>query len=197
MKIFYAMVVAVVLVCSGVAAQAAPVYTPDKVHSSIDFLITHMMVARVSGAFTDYDGAIEFDPKEPASMKVDFTVKVAGIDTKNEARDHHLRSADFFDAEKYPTITFKSKKVVATGNGQYAVTGDLTMKAVTKEITIPATLLGPVNNPMGGGQMIGVETHFTVNRQDYGVSWNKALDNGGIMVGNDVDVRVNLEAHSK
>jgi polyisoprenoid-binding protein YceI len=178
-------------------ANAANAYTADKVHSSIGFTISHMVVSRVTGGFGDYEAAIQFDPTDTANAKFDFTIKVASIDTRNDARDKHLKSADFFDAEKFSDITFKTKNVVAKGGEEYVVTGDLTMKGVTRGVELPVTVRGPVANPMGGGQILGIESHFILNRQDYGVSWNKVLDNGGVMVGNDVHADVLIEAHEK
>ena len=143
------------------------------------------------------DGIILFDPNDLAHSKFDITIKASSINTKNEQRDTHLRSADFFEVEKYPLITFKTKKIVKNDGDNYTVTGDLTMKAVTKEIQFPVKVLGPVKNPMSGGEALGLESRFTVDRQDYGVNWNKALDNGGVLVGNVVDVSVALEAGKK
>jgi polyisoprenoid-binding protein YceI len=174
-------------------ALAADAYTLDKVHSSIGFGVTHMMLSRTNGVFDDIDGAVLFSPEDLAGSKIDITIKAGSINTRNEQRDHHLRSADFFEAEKYPLITFKSRKIVKDTGDIYTVTGDLTMKDVTREINIPITVLGPVNNPMTGGVGLGIETHFVVNRQDYNVKWNKTLDNGGLMISNDVDVNVSLE----
>src|SRR6185295_13183779 len=115
------------------------------------------------------------------------------IDTANADRDKHLRTADFFDVEKYPEITFKSKSVKATGKDHYAVTGDFTMHGVTKEITLPVTFLGEANDPWGN-QRAGFETAVTLNRKDYGITWNKALDAGGALLGEDVPVAISLEA---
>ncbi len=190
-----AVVFAIGMAVTAMSASAADVYTINKDHSSIGFTVSHMMVSKVIGIFENYDGEIQFDAKDLANSKMDFVVKAVSINTRTEARDKHLRSADFFDADKYPDITFKTKKIEAKGGNDYIVTGDLTMKAVTKEVNIPVTVLGPVPDPMGKGQVLGIEAHFTLNRQDYGVNWNKALDNGGVMVGNDVAVTVLIEAH--
>ncbi len=175
------------------AALAADTYTLDKVHSSIGFGVTHMMLSRTNGVFDNIDSVILFSPEDLAGSKIDITIKTDSINTRNEQRDHHLRSADFFDAEKYPLITFKSTKIVKGEGNIYIVTGDLTMKDVTRGINIPVTVLGPVKNPMTGGIGLGFETHIVVNRQDYNVKWNKVLDNGGLMISNDVDVNVSLE----
>ena len=179
------------------AAWAADGYALDPVHSTIGFSVQHMMVSKVTGLFGDYQGDIAFSAGDLANSKFDFTIKVTSIDTRNEARDKHLRSADFFDADKFAEIVFKTKRVAKKIEGVYDVTGDLTMKGVTKEITIPVTVLGPVFNPMAKVDGIGVETNFSLNRQEYGVNWNKSLDNGGVVVGDNVDVAVSLEAHKK
>ena len=192
--IFLALFIASFMITANVA-RAAEEFKADKVHSTIGFTITHMMVSKVTGSFNDYDSAIQFDPKDLTNAKFDFTIKVPSIDTKNEARDKHLKSADFFDAEKYPEIVFKTKKVALKSGNDYVVTGDLTMKAVTKEVELPVTVQGPVKNPMGTDMVLGIESHFSLNRQDYGVSWNKVLDNGGVLIGNDVEATVLIEAH--
>ena len=173
----------------------ADVYKVDAVHSSLAFSISHLMVSRTTGVFNEYEGAINFDPKDAASSSAEVTIQAASIDTRSTKRDEHLRSADFFDTTTYPQITFKSKKFVPSGD-QYMITGDLTMKGVTKEITVPIKITGPVASPMGG-EVLGLSGQLAINRQDFGISWNKNLDNGGLMVGNDVDVQINLEAHKQ
>jgi polyisoprenoid-binding protein YceI len=169
-------------------------YAVDPAHSSVGFTTTHLMVSKVSGQFDAYDGTVIFDPQNLDASKINLTIKAASIDTHNEKRDGHLKSADFFDAEKFPTITFVSKKMTKDGD-HYNVIGDLTIKGVTKEVTVPTTIAGPVNSSMGAA--IGVNGSTKINRQDFGVKWNKAMDNGGLMVSDDVDVNVSLEAHKK
>ncbi|MBF0387076.1 MAG: YceI family protein [Candidatus Omnitrophica bacterium] len=194
-KLFLLCVALLVAVAASSAVFAADLYQVDAAHSSIGFAVKHMMVARVNGVFGDFQGDIKFDPADLPGSKFDFVIKVASIDTRNSGRDAHLKGADFFNAEKFPDIVFKTKAVARTGEGVYAVTGDLTMKDVTKEVVIPVTVDGPVFNPMAKADGIGIEAVFKVNRQDYGVNWNKDLDNGGVVVGNDVAVNVNIEAH--
>jgi len=185
---------AIGIVGSAGSASAAEEYTIDKAHSSIGFSVSHLMISKTTGSFNDYEGVVQFDAKDLANSKLDFTIKAASIDTKNEARDSHLRGGDFFGAEKYPLITFVTKTIVLKEGNNYLVTGDLTMKDVTKEVTIPITVLGPITHPISGKPTLGIEAQFTVNRQDYHVSWNKTLDNGGVMVGDDVAVTVSIEA---
>jgi polyisoprenoid-binding protein YceI len=173
----------------------AEVYTIDKAHSNVAFTTTHLMVSRVSGHFADYDGVINFDPNNLEASKIDITIKADSIDTNNEKRDGHLKSEDFFDTGKFPEIKFVSKKIEKAGD-KYNVIGDLTIKDVTKEVTIPAEIAGPVKSPMGG-EAIGINANTKINRQDYGVKWNKALDSGGMMVSDDVDINVSFEANMK
>ncbi len=174
---------------------AADKYEIDSVHSNIGFSVKHLMVSTVLGHFNDYTGAIEFDKSDDAAFKADVTIQTQSIDTNNENRDKHLRNADFFDAEKYPTITFQSKKLTAAGDG-YEIVGDLTMHGVTKEITIPVTIAGPVKGP-SGADVIGLSGTTTINRQDFGISWNKGLDSGGLVVEDNVKLIIDIEAHKK
>jgi polyisoprenoid-binding protein YceI len=171
----------------------ADTYVVDKNHSEATFQIRHL-VSKVSGKFDDFAGSIDIDEKNPASSNVTFTIKTASIDTGVADRDKHLRSGDFFDAEKNPEITFKSTAVKATSKKNvYSVTGDLTMRGVTKRITIPVEFLGFAKDPWGS-QRAGFTLSTTVNRKDYGINWNKALDNGGYLLSDDVDITVNIEA---
>jgi polyisoprenoid-binding protein YceI len=176
------------------ATGRADTYTVDKAHSEVTFSVRHMGVSKVGGRFNDVSGTIEGDPKKPETGKVDFVIKTTSIDTNQEGRDKHLRSADFFDVEKFPEITFKSSKITAKGAGKYEVAGTLTMHGVSKEITLPVTMAGPI--PDGrGGQKVGFETATTINRKDYGISWNKALDAGGVVVSDEVQVDISFEAN--
>ena len=176
-------------------AQAADVYKIDAAHSSLGFSVSHLMVSKTTGVFNEYEGAITFDAKDLAASSAQVTIQMASIDTRSQKRDDHLRSADFFDATANPQITFKSKQIASSGEG-YLITGDLTLKGVTKEIAIPVKITGPVVSPFGA-TVIGLAGQVTINRQDFGVSWNKALDNGGVMVGDNVDVQINIEAQKQ
>jgi polyisoprenoid-binding protein YceI len=177
-----------------VTASAADTYTFDKVHSDVSFQIRHFL-SKVRGRFTDYDGTIVADRARPEASSVDFTIKAISIDTDNENRDKDLRSANFFEVEKYPDITFKSTKVTPRGQDRYDVTGTLTMHGVSKEITLPVTFLGTVNT--GRGEKAGFETSITLNRKDFGIVWNRVLDTGGTTLGDDVIVSINVEANKK
>ena len=183
---------AAVLAASPVLADT---YVIDKSHSDASFQIRHMM-SKVRGQFTDYAGSINVDPAKPESASVEFTVKTASIDTANENRDKDLRSPNFFDVEKFPEITFKSTKIKATGKDKYDVTGTLTMRGVSKEVTLPVQFLGFGKDPWGN-EKAGFAIDFTLNRKDFGLVWNKTLDTGGVLLGDDVWVSINLETAKK
>lgn len=173
-------------------ALADPVtYKVDADHSGVNFSVRHF-VSNTPGRFKDFDGTIVHDKDNPASSKVEFTVQAASIDTANEDRDKHLRSADFFDTEKFPTMTFTSTQVKALDKDTLEVTGDLTIHGVTKRVTIPVDFLGTVKTPQG--EKAGFETQFTVNRKDHGIVWNRVMDAGPIL-GEDVKVTINVEAN--
>lgn len=176
---------------------AAQTYVIDRAHSSIEFSVAHMMLSKTTGSFSDYEGEIAFSPDDLQNSRFDVLVKAASMDTRNAARDQHLRGPDFFETDRYPVISFKTRKIVSQGQGQYTLVGELTMKDVTREVEVPVTILGPVDLPRGQGAGIGLSSRFQVNRQEYHINFNKKLDNGGLMVGDVVDVTVNLEAHSQ
>lgn len=173
---------------------AAP-YEIDTTHSNVGFAVKHLMVSTVQGNFTDYTGTIEFDKDNLSGFKADVTIQAKSINTQLEARDNHLRTSDFFDIENHPMIIFKSTKIVSQGDG-YEITGDLTIRGVTKEITIPLTIEGPVQSPFGA-EVIGLSGEAQINRQDFGVSWNKQMDSGGLIVSDNVKIVINIEAGKK
>jgi polyisoprenoid-binding protein YceI len=164
----------------------------DKAHSEATFQVRHL-VTKVRGSFTDLGGTIEIDEAQPAKSSVAFTIQAASIDTGTPDRDKHLRSEDFFFVEKFPTITFVSAAIKAVGGDGYEVTGDLTMRGVTKRVSLPVTFLGRAKDPWGN-EKIGFETAVTLNRKDYGLTWNAALEAGGFLVGDDVKVAVSIQA---
>lgn len=189
---FRAFIVAALLT-SATSLFAAEPFVVDKNHSEATFQVRHMM-SKVSGKFDDFAGKIEIDRAKPAASSVEFTMKTASINTGNADRDKHLRSADFFDADKNPEITFKSTKIVATKTKNlYNVTGNLTMRGVTKQVTIPVEFNGFGKDPWGN-ERAGFSLTTKVNRKDYGINWNKALDNGGFLLSDEVTINVNLEA---
>lgn len=176
------------------ALAAATTYGVDGSHSTVSFKIRHL-VTNVTGHFRDFEGTIVYDAENPAGSSVEFTVQAASIDTANEDRDKHLRSPDFFDVEKFPVLTFKSTKVSKSKNG-LDVTGEFSMHGVTKTITIPVEVAGPLTDPWGR-TVAGFETNFTIDRKDYGIVWNKLLDAGGAVLGDEVKIHIAIEAATK
>ena len=184
---------AIVLTALAALPLRADTFTVDPAHSEVTFQIRHL-VSQVRGRFNDFTGTIQMDPKNLPGSSVEFQIKAASIDTNQPDRDKHLRSADFFDAEKFPEITFKSKSIKPAGKETYNVTGTLTMHGVSKEVTLPVTYLGQASMR---GTRAGFATATTLDRKDYGIVWNHALDNGGTILGDDVKVEINLETVKK
>lgn len=175
-----------------VLAAADPVvYKVDPDHSGVGFTIRHF-VSNVSGRFKDFDGVIKYDKANPAASSVSFTVQAKSIDTDNDDRDNHLRTPDFFDAEKFPTWTFSSTSVKAADADTLEVTGDMTIKGVTRKVTIPVDVLGSVKTPRG--EKAGFEASFKLDRKEYGIAWNRALEAGGAVLGDEVKVVISVEA---
>ena len=171
---------------------AAEDYKIDPVHSSANFSVRHMMVSTVTGRFAGgVSGTIHYDDKDVSKSSVKATIKVASVNTDNENRDKDLRSPNFFDADKYPEITFESQRIEKRGDSYIAI-GNFTMKGVTKQIELPFTIGGRINDGKGHGR-IGIQSSMTMNRQDYGVSWNRTVEGGGVVVGNEVKIDLNVE----
>lgn len=174
----------------------AGVWAFDDAHSAADFSVRHMMVTNVKGQMRGVKGVVDIDDKDMTKSKVDVTLDVATITTYNEKRDSHLKSPDFFDAAKFPQIKFVSKKVVKSGAG-LTVTGDLTIRGVTKSVDLAVE--GPtaaIKDPYGKMKR-GFSANVTINRKDFGVSWNKSLDGGGVVVGDDVKISIEGELEEK
>lgn len=184
-------VLALGLLAPALALADTAVYKVDPDHSSVNFVIRHF-VSNVPGRFTDFDGTVKYDQQNPAASSVEFTVQAASIDTDNDDRNNHLRSPDFFDVQKFPTLSFSSTSVKPKDADTLDVTGDLTIHGVTKQVTIPVDILGTLKTPRG--EKAGFETSFTVNRKDYGVLWNRVLDAGGTVLGEDVKINIAVEA---
>lgn len=184
------------LLCLAALANpaAAKEYEVDTGHSSIVFSVTHLQLSEVDGRFKDFEGVIDWDPDKLAATKIDWTVQVASITTDNERRDKHLRGADFFDADQYKTMTFKSTAVSKLSKDKYKVTGDLTMHGVTKSVTMTANIRGPVDTQDDGELSIGYRTTFKINRMDWGVGagWKGNSDS---VVSHAVFVTIKGEAH--
>jgi polyisoprenoid-binding protein YceI len=190
-RVFLGTLAALFLASASLLA-AADTFQFDKNHTTVGFRIRHF-VSKVDGRFKDFDGVISIDRQNPSASKVELTIQAASIDTGTESRDKHLKSPDFFDVEKFPTITFKSTKVVSKGNDNYDVTGDFTMHGVTKSITVPVKSGGFLK--MGKVEKAGFElVNFKLDRKDYGITWNRAVDQG-VMLGDDVDINVQVEAN--
>jgi polyisoprenoid-binding protein YceI len=174
------------------AASAAPAtWTIDQNHSQVGFSIRHFF-SKVPGNFGKFQGAIVYDPQKPEVSSVKVEIDASSINTQNEKRDNHLRSEDFFDVAKFPTLTFVSTKVAASGDNKLKVDGNLTMHGVTKPVTLFVTFLG-AGPSMNGEQRSGFEAITTLNRKDFGILWNKTLDQGGTMLGDDVDIHLGVE----
>ncbi|MFC4401718.1 YceI family protein [Gracilibacillus xinjiangensis] len=165
----------------------------DKVHSALNFQVKHMMVSKAKGEFQDFDIDFngDFDNLENASIKV--TVNVASIETNNEDRNGHLKSGDFFDVENYPTITFQSKSVSKVSDSEFKVTGDLTIKGVTNEETFTVDYNGKAKDPMSGNIVAGADVEGKINREDYGLTWNAALETGGVLIGKEIKLSGSFE----
>jgi polyisoprenoid-binding protein YceI len=179
-------------VLPAIAAAATETFVFDKSHTKVGFQIRHWLT-KVEGRFRDFDGRIAIDRAQPMNSSVDVTIQAASIDTGQERRDNHLRSADFFEVEKYPTISFKSSKVVPKGKDLYEVTGDLTMHGVTKTLVVAVRHTGFLN--LGKQEKAGFEIVLPINRKDFGITWNRTADQGGVMLGDDVQIDVLVEAN--
>lgn len=169
-------------------------WTLDPAHSAVTFSVKHMMVTTVRGGMRIRDFDLDFDPDDLAASSVRVSLDVASIDTGQQMRDNHLRSADFFDAERFPGIDFVSRAVRRDGDG-YAIDGDLTIRDVTRPVVLEAEYAGTVPN-MKGGLSAGFSARTKVNREDFGLTWNVALESGGVMVGRDVRIEIDLEVVS-
>lgn len=168
-------------------------WTLDTTHTSVNFSVRHMVVSQVRGRFNTFSGTINVDAKDFTKSAVQFTIQAASVDTNLQARDAHLKSADFFDVAKYPTITFKSTSISKVAGDRYVAHGLFTMHGVSKAIDLPFTVYGPVKDAFGKVRA-GLQSNLKINRQDYGVKWNMTLDNGGLAVSDEVDIELNLEA---
>src|SRR5688500_18649901 len=173
------------------ASQAATKWTIDKAHSNVKFTVTHMVISEVDGAFKSFDGTVEHSKPDFSDAKVNFTVDVSSIDTDNERRDGHLKSDDFFNAEKFPQMKFQSTSFKSLGNNKYELAGNLTIRDITKPVKFDVTYGG--SNTSGGNTKAGFKAKTTINRFDYNLKWDRATEAGSLVVDKDVVVSVNSE----
>ena len=190
-KLISASILALTLAFATAASAAPATWTIDPSHSQVGFSIRHFF-SKVPGTFAKFSGSVVYDPQKPENSSVKADIDPASIDTKNEKRDNHLRSEDFFDVTKFPMLTFVSTKVTADGENKLKVDGNLTMHGVTKLVTLEVTFLG-AGPSRQGEQRSGFEATTSINRKDFGILWNKTLDQGGTMLGDDVDIKINVE----
>ena len=175
--------------------KATTTWTIDTAHSTVEFAVKHMMFTTVKGRFSDVKGSIEFDDTDPSAGRADITIGAASIDSRDAQRDAHLRSGDFLDVEKFPTLTFRSTKATGTPT-RFALTGDLTIRGVTRPITLDVTFGGRGKDPWGG-ERAGFSAVGKLNRKDFGLTWNAALETGGVLVGDEVKIAIDVELIKK
>lgn len=181
-----------ILLAVAVQMTSAATYSVDNVHSQVQFKVAHLMISTVRGEFSDYTATIKADPANRTVQSIEATIKVASIDTRNKKRDDHLRSPDFFDAANHPAMTFKSTKVVGKGD-DITVYGDLTIRGTTKQVALKGGFAGEVKDPWGNTKA-GFHGGTKINRQEYGLTWNKVLETGGLVVGDEVEIILEIEA---
>lgn len=164
----------------------------DSAHSQVQFSVRHMMISKVRGSFEKFSGNVALDEANPANTLVDVAIETSSINTREPNRDNHLRSADFFDAVTYPLMSFKSKRVEVTGSDTARLIGDLTIRNITREVALEVEYLGQAKSPWGTISA-GFTGHTRINRKDWNLNWNQALETGGVLVGEDIDINIELE----
>ncbi|MDA3860706.1 MAG: YceI family protein [Melioribacteraceae bacterium] len=190
MKNIYKLIVLIALLSTSLFAQTK--WNFDKSHSEVGFSVTHMLISETDGFFKDYEGTIVSSNEDFQNAEISFEAKTASIFTDNEKRDNHLRSNDFFNAEKFPTLTFKSKSFTKVNGKNYALVGDLTIKGVTEEVTLDVKYNGTVTDPWGNTRA-GFKISGEVDRFTYGLTWNAALETGGLVVSKEVELDIKIE----
>ena len=189
--------IALALMIAAPLAASADTWQIDPVHTTVEFTVRHMMISNVRGLFPKVAGTITAKDSDPASVKVEATIDTSSIDTRSADRDADLKSANFLDVAKYPTMTFKSKKIEPAGTGKWKMVGDLTLHGVTKEVTLEVEgPTAPIKDPYGNTRA-GASATTKINRKDFGLAWNKALEAGGAVVGDEVTVSIDVEAVKK
>ena len=181
-----------VAMAGSLAAANADVYKVDPVHSRLGFGVRHMVVSTVEGHFKTFAGQFEFTPSKPGDFKAEGTAEIDSVSTDNDDRDKHLKSPDFFDAKKYPQLKFVATGLEAKGGSDYVLGGKLTIKGVTKDVSFPVTISGPVTDPRGSVR-VGVEGSVKINRKDFGLNFDGRLSNGDMLVGDDVKISLSVE----
>lgn len=177
------------------SATSTRTFQIDQAHSEVVFQVRHLLT-KVRGRFSDFSGTIAFDAAHPERSAVSLTIRTTSIDTNNPDRDAHLRSDDFFGVERIPTLTFTSTTVNPLGGDRYEVTGDLSIHGVTKSVVLPVAYLGTAKDPWGN-EKLAFETEIVLNRKDYGLTWNAALETGGFLVGDEVQVSASVQAQAQ
>ena len=167
-------------------------YNIDPAHSSVRFWVKHLMISKVHGELSDITGTVSADPSDLSDAHVDITIQTASLSTRQEQRDAHLKGPDFLDVDTYPTITFKSTLVVPTGEGEADIIGDLTLHGVTREVTLKAEVSPESVSPFGGYK-VGASAKTVINREDFGITWNMLLETGGITVGKEIHLEIDVE----
>jgi polyisoprenoid-binding protein YceI len=184
----------VALVMVGPVPAAAEIWVIDPAHTVSGFTVRHMMITNVTGVFETTRGTIEYVPGEPTSVKAEITIETKSINTRHGRRDNDLRSDNFLNAERFPVITFKSKRVQNVKAGGFELVGDLTIRDVTREVVLKVEGPTPTIRDPQGNQRVGAAASTTIKRQDWGVSWNRALETGGVLVGDEVKINIEVEA---
>jgi polyisoprenoid-binding protein YceI len=179
-------------VAETVSQQGLTIWNIDPAHTHVEFAVRHLMISTVKGRFTDIKGTVKSHDADPAKGEVDIEIGVASIDTREPQRDAHLRSADFFDAERFPEITYQSRRIDGVQGDRFALVGDLTIHGVTREVTLDVTSEGRAKDPWGG-ERAGFTATTKIKRGDFGLTWNQALETGGVLVGDEVKITLDVE----
>lgn len=175
-----------------VAPAGTAVWKLDPTHANVEFAVRHLMISKVRGRFAEVEGTIRIDADDVSTAELEVEIGSASVDTRTEKRDAHLRSPDFLDAERFPTLNFRSSKVERVGDDRLEVTGDLTIRDVTREIVLHVSELGTAMDPWGG-ERAGYEAKAKINRKDFGLTWNQALETGGVLVGEEVEIHLDAQ----
>ena len=173
-------------------SEIATSWQIDPAHSNVEFAVRHLMISSVKGRFGDITGAVKIDPKNPNAALVDVTLKTASIDTRQEQRDAHLRSPDFFDAEKWPTIEFRGTRIDGDTDSEFKLYGDLTIRDVSRPVTLEVTKEGEGSDPWGNFRT-AFSAKTKINRNDFGLTWNQVLETGGVVVGDEIKISIDVE----